>query len=69
MLLVLTLMFFVFVVVFPMMYVIDIVKRGSANKHLLQLLPFQSDNKFFIILINIKHIRIVTLMFLYKSHY
>ena len=66
MLLVLTSMIFVF---FPMMYVIDIVKSGSAYKHLFLLQPFQSDNELFSNLINIKHIRIVTLMFLYKSHY
>ena len=30
---------------FPMMYIIDIVKRGSAYKHLLSLLLFQSDNE------------------------
>ena len=51
MLLVLTLMIFVlsllffFVFCFPMMYIIDIVKRGRAYKHLLLLLPFQSDNE------------------------
>ena len=49
MLLVLTLMIFVllllFYFIFPMMYIIDIVKRGSAYKHLLLLLPFQSDIK------------------------
>ena len=28
---------------FSYMYIIDIVKRGSAYKHLLLLLPFQSD--------------------------
>ena len=45
MLLVLTLMIFVLLLLFccffPYMYIIDIVKRGSAYKHL--LLPFQSD--------------------------
>ena len=30
---------------FPMMYIIDRVKRGSAYKHLLLLLPFQSENE------------------------
>ena len=49
MLLVLTLMIFVllllFLLFFPIMYIIDIVKRGSAYKHLLLLLPFQSDNE------------------------
>ena len=49
MLLVLTLMMFVlllfFCFCFPIMYIIDIVKRGSVYKHLLLLLPFQSDNK------------------------
>ena len=48
MLLVLTLMIFVlllFLLFFPMMYIIDIVKRGSVYKHLFLLLPFQSDNK------------------------
>ena len=35
-------------VFFPMMYIIDIVKRGSAYKHLLLLLPFQSDNENFV---------------------
>ena len=53
-----------------MMYIIDIVKRGIAYKHLLLLLPFQSDNEknvYFLHLINIKHIILVTLMFLYKS--
>ena len=49
MLLVLTLMIFVllllFLLFFPMMYIIDIVKMGSAYKHLLLLLPFQSDNE------------------------
>ena len=35
-----------FVVFFPpIMYIIDIVKRGSAYKHLLLLLRFQSDNE------------------------
>ena len=34
-----------FVVFSPIMYIIDIVKRGSAYKHLLLLLPFQSDNE------------------------
>ena len=44
MLLVLTLMIFVlFFFFFSYMYTIDIVKRGSAYKHLLLLLPFQSD--------------------------
>ena len=45
MLLVLTLMIFVLLLLyfFPYMYIIDIVKRGSAYKHLLLLLPFQSD--------------------------
>ena len=46
MLLVLTLMILVlllFCFVFSYMYIIDIVKRGSAYKHLLLLLPFQSD--------------------------
>ena len=28
----------------PMMHVIEIVKMGSAYKHLLLLLPFQSDS-------------------------
>ena len=48
MLLVLTLMIFVlllFFCFFPIMYIIDIVKRGGAYKHLLLLLPFQSDNE------------------------
>ena len=46
MLLVLTLMIFVLLLLFfPIMYIIDIVKRGSAYKHLLLLLPFQSDNE------------------------
>ena len=48
MLLVLTLMIFVLLLLFlffHMMYIIDIVKRGSAYKHLLLLLPFQSDNE------------------------
>ena len=49
MLLVLTLMIFVllllFILFFFYMYIIDIVKRGSAYKHLLLLLPFQSDIK------------------------
>ena len=49
MLLVLTLMMFVllllFLFFFPIMYIIDIVKRGSVYKHLLLLLPFQSDNE------------------------
>ena len=46
MLLVLTLMIFVLLLLFfPMMYIIDIVKRGSAYKHLLLLLPFQSDKE------------------------
>ena len=36
-------LFFFFFVFFPYMYIIDIVKRGSAYKHLLLLLPFQSD--------------------------
>ena len=44
MLLVLTLMIFVLLLLFfSYMYIIDIVKRGSAYKHLLLLLPFQSD--------------------------
>ena len=45
MLLVLTLMIFVLLLFFffSYMYIIDIVKRGSAYKHLLLLLPFQSD--------------------------
>ena len=46
MLLVLTLMIFVLLLLFfffPYMYIIDIIKRGSAYKHLLLLLPFQSD--------------------------
>ena len=30
---------------FPIMYIIDIVKRGSAYKHLLLLQPFQSYNE------------------------
>ena len=46
MLLVLTLMIFVLLLLFfPIMYIIEIVKRGSAYKHLLLLLPFQSDNE------------------------
>ena len=46
MLLVLTLIIILFVVVFsPKMHIIEIVKRGSAYKHLLLLLPFQSDNE------------------------
>ena len=48
MLLVLTLMIFVLLLLFyffPIMYIIDIVKRGSAYKNLLLLLPFQSDNE------------------------
>ena len=47
MLLVLTLMIFVVLLLlfFPIMYIIDIVKRGSAYKHLLLLLPFQSYNE------------------------
>ena len=49
MLLVLTLMIFVcfcfFMFYSPMMYIIDIVKRGSAYRYLLLLLPFQSDNE------------------------
>ena len=44
MLLVLTLIIFVLLLLFfSYMYNIDIVKRGSAYKHLLLLLPFQSD--------------------------
>ena len=46
MLLVQTLMIFVLLLLFiffSYMYIIDIVKRGSAYKHLLLLLPFQSD--------------------------
>ena len=45
MLLVLTLMIFVLLLLFlfSYMYIIDIVKRGSIYKHLLLLLPFQSD--------------------------
>ena len=46
MLLVLTLMIFVLLLLyffFSYMYIIDIVKMGSAYKHLLLLLPFQSD--------------------------
>ena len=47
MLLVLTLMIFVLLLLFfyffSYMYIIDIVKRGSAYKHLLLLLTFQSD--------------------------
>ena len=46
MLLVLTLIIFVLLLLllfFLYMYIIDIVKRGSAYKHLLLLLPFQSD--------------------------
>ena len=46
MLLVLTLMIFVLLLLFfPIMYIIDIVKMGSAYKHLLLHLPFQSDNE------------------------
>ena len=48
MLLILSLMIFVFVVVFlPIMHIIDIVKRGSAYEHLLLHLRIQSDNNFF----------------------
>ena len=47
MLLVLTLMIFILLLVLffflSYMYIIDIVKMGSAYKHLLLLLPFQSD--------------------------
>ena len=46
MLLVLTLMIFVLLLLlffFSYMNIIDIVKRGSAYKNLLLLLPFQSD--------------------------
>ena len=47
MLLVLTLMIFVLLLFFFLsnMYIIDIVKMGSAYKHLLLLLIFQSDNE------------------------
>ena len=46
MLLVLTLMVFVLLFFFlHIMYIIGIVKRGSAYKHLILLLPFQSDNE------------------------
>ena len=44
--LVLTLMIFVLLLLllfFSYMYIIDIVKMESAYKHLLLLLPFQSD--------------------------
>ena len=34
-----------FLLFFPIMYMNDIVKRGSAYKHLILLLPFQSDNE------------------------
>ena len=66
--LVLTLIIFVLVVFPPIMYVIEIVTSGSAYKHLLLLLPFQSDNDFFFHPINIKHIIFVTLITI-KSHY
>ena len=49
MILVLTLIISVFVYLFPIMYIIDRVKRGSAYNHLLLHLPLQSDNDFFFI--------------------